>query len=198
LAFYSNRQGPYAIWSIRPDGSRLEPLSPPSNERSLTRPIWAPDGQRIAATRSDDGAGVLLHLQRPLDARLQALDGLPSPFRPKAWSPDGKVLAATQDQGAESDKILLYSFGGAPDVAHRAQSQIWEGSIAWLDDRRVLFTTEQGAIAVLDARTGAVHELLPSPRRLGEFPAIGKALNRPVIAFVEMRTEGDLWMMRRQ
>ena len=56
LAFYSNRQGPYAVWSIRADGSRLEPLSPTGRIPRPARPTWSPDGRRLTVGKNRSAA----------------------------------------------------------------------------------------------------------------------------------------------
>jgi len=98
LAFYSNRQGPYAIWSIRPDGSRLEPIAGAS-ESSYLRPTWAPDGRTIAGKDLARRNSVLIDLQAPAESRIRLLPGTEdSGLIPQSWSPDGRLIAATTDE----------------------------------------------------------------------------------------------------
>ena len=53
IAFYSNRDGNYEIYSIRPDGSDLKRLTfDPASDQT---PAWSPDGTRIASSSLSDG-----------------------------------------------------------------------------------------------------------------------------------------------
>lgn len=200
LAFYSNRGGPYGIWSIRPDGSRLEPLSAIAKEYPLVRPTWSPDGGRLIAAAAITVRGVQhLDLSRPLETRASMLPSVPpGSFVPQAWSPDGRVVAGTYEDGPDSNKIFLFAYPDSFRVSYEAPSRVWEGSMAWLQDaRRLLFTSRGAGITMIDTATGKTREIMPSPGGLTEFPVLAKALRGSLVAFVEMRTEGDLWLMQR-
>ena len=200
LAFYSNRQGPYAVWSIRADGSRLEPLSPIGQDRAFVRPAWSPDGRRLTAGGSLVGGAALIDLERPLDVRVQALKGTQeSAFIPQAWSPDGRFVAGTYDVGNASKGVFLYEFGGTLRKIHESATQVWEGAIVWLpDSRRLLFSSADSGITLVDSVAGTVREVLPRPRGQGQITALAKAAHADVLAFVEFRSDGDLWIMRRK
>jgi Tol biopolymer transport system component len=199
LAFYSNRGGPYGIWSIRPDGSRLEPLSPMVKEQSFVRPTWAPDGRRLTALELVEGRPVLIDLDLPLETRVQSLRGIEgSRLVAQSWAAKGGVVAGTYEDGPDSSKLFLYTPEGTLRVAHASTTQLWEGSLAWLEDgRRLLFTSRHSGIRLLDTVTGTVHDVMSSPRGLTEFPFVAKGMHSATVAFVEMRVEGDLWIMQR-
>jgi Tol biopolymer transport system component len=46
IAFVSNRSGDYQLWTIRPDGAGLTPLT--ANAKGAFVPIWSPDGKQLA------------------------------------------------------------------------------------------------------------------------------------------------------
>ena len=198
LAFYSNRQGPYQIWSIRADGSRPELLArAPHDSPGLTRPTWAPDGHRLIAKNSQAGNNVMIHLQSPIETRVRewAADGYAGLVL-QTWSPDGRRIAGVTDYGPDTAKILLRSVDGEIHVAHTASAQVWEGSLAWLtDSRRLLFTTYAAGVHLLDSAGGQTREVFPKPAGPVQIPVLALSRNSRVLAFVEMRTEGDLWAM---
>ena len=198
LAFYSNRQGPYEIWAIRPDGSRLELLArAPDNASGLARPAWAPDGRRLSATNIHTRTPLLINLDRPVETRAQPWPGsADAGIVLQAWSPDGRRIAATLEQGPDSVKVFLCSVDGKIQVVHTATAQVWEGSLAWLSDSvRLLFTTRAAGIHLLDTVTGQAREVLPKPRGPVQLSVLALSRDSRVVAYVEMRTEGDLWVM---
>jgi Tol biopolymer transport system component len=198
LAFYSNRRGPYEIWTIRPDGSRLELLARASGHANgLIRPTWAPDGRRLSAKDLQTTTTLLINLDSPLETRAQPWSTTADArIVLQAWSPDGRRIAATLEQGPESGKVFLCSVDGKTQVVHTATAQVWEGSLAWLSDsRRLLFTTRAAGIHVLDSVSGQTHEVFPKPRGAVQFPVLALSRDSRVLAFVEMRTEGDLRVM---
>jgi Tol biopolymer transport system component len=199
LAFYSNRGGPYAIWSIRPDGSRLEAIAGSGDGQALTRPTWAPDGRRLIGILPLSGPPVQIDLGQPVQQRVTSVPGLPGrPVVPQAWSPDGRLVAGTYEDGPDSNKILLYSSLKRVRLSHESPTQVWEGSLAWLaDSQRLLFTARGAGITLLDTVTGRTRVVMPGPRGLTEFSVLAKAFNAPLVAFVERRIEGDLWLMYR-
>jgi eukaryotic-like serine/threonine-protein kinase len=71
ILFYSDRGGGYGAWTIRPDGSGLQPILHGSRE-PLYNPIVAPDGRRLAASLGTETA-VLLDLTQPAGRRLRRL-----------------------------------------------------------------------------------------------------------------------------
>jgi Tol biopolymer transport system component len=87
---------PWSIWTARPDGSDARRLTPDDQSVS-SRPIWAPDGKRLAYTSSrapvDDKAtgpvytidadGSNVHRVTELDAGENVVLG---------WSPDGSTM----------------------------------------------------------------------------------------------------------
>ena len=198
LAFYSNRQGPYEIWSIQADGSRLELLArAPAGSDGLMRPTWAPDGRRLTAKNVQTRSSLMINLDSTVEtrARVWAEDAYAGIIL-QTWSPDGRRIAGTVDHGPDSVKVLLRSVDGDVQVAHTASSQVWEGSLAWLSDsRRLLFTTYAGGIQLLDSVSGQTREVFPKPPGPVQIPVLALSRDSRVFAYVEMRTEGDLWVM---
>jgi serine/threonine-protein kinase len=130
--------GPYALPRISPDGTKVAveveqsgnvdvwihdlvrktfaPLT--SDPADDGRPVWAPDGQRVAFLSTRDGKGINLFWQR-VDGSVQAerLTSEPNDDRsPWAFTPDGKLLLFTQQNPKTEIDLHLLSMerGHAP------------------------------------------------------------------------------------
>ena len=200
LVFYSNRQGPYGVWSIRADGSRLEPLSPARQDQAFVRPTWSPDGRRVTVGGGLGRGAAVIDLDRPLDGRVEFLEGIPDPaFVGHSWSPDGRFIAGIQEMGGTSSSVFLYEFDGTFRKIHESTAPVHGGTMVWLaDSRRLLFASSDAGVTLLDTIAGTTREVLPRPRGQAEITALAKAAKADVLAFVERRTAGDLWIMRRK
>ena len=197
LAFYSNRQGPYNIWSIRPDGSRLEALAD-ANDAAFLRPTWAPDGRRIVGRNSVLRDVFLLSLDAAAGSRIQSLpETKGTRLIPQTWSPDGRFIAGTVEDGAGSNTVYLFDLKSKPQAVHTAPAQVWEGSLVWLNDsRHLLFTTRGSGLILLDTVSRETKVLSTAPIGV-EIPGVSIARDNRTIAFVELRMAGDLWLMER-
>ena len=96
LAFATDYQGAWRIWTVDLDGSRLVRLtSGPGADHS---PSWSPDGAHIVFARFRHGRSSLF----VADARTgwaDRLTGGPADDSP-AWSPDGGTVAFSADRGS--------------------------------------------------------------------------------------------------
>jgi serine/threonine-protein kinase len=144
IAFHSDRSGNMEIWTIRPDGSDL--VRRTATRGDATHPVWSPDGTRLAFTVHGQGAFLARADGTPDDGAPEPIappeDGA-SPFEPSSWASDGRLLAGT------ARGVVVYS------LAERRYRRLTDhgGSPVWLDDRRLLFTTER-EIHLLDSRSG--------------------------------------------
>jgi serine/threonine protein kinase/Tol biopolymer transport system component len=155
ILFYSNRSGKYEAWTIRPDGSSLEPVTSIPGE-PLFDPFWAPDGRRLAASLGYSGP-VVIDLAGPLKERRP--ERLPIPhselFIANDWSPDGARIA-----GFFRDNELA-----AYDVASHAAQRLGARGRGpfWLADSRRLVYLDEGAVFLLDTRTRESRKALEPP-----------------------------------
>ena len=78
------------LWLIQADGSNHQKLT--SNEVGESKPVWSPDGQRIAfSSATKDGTNLFVYwLQTGKIAKVSQLASSPSKV---SWSKDGKWLA---------------------------------------------------------------------------------------------------------
>jgi len=78
------------LWMIRTDGSDHRKLT--TRDRAESRPVWSPDGRKIAFTSgTDQGSEIFVYwVESGSLARISQLDGSPSGL---SWSPDGSQIA---------------------------------------------------------------------------------------------------------
>ena len=141
LVFYSNRDGGWAIWVIRTDGSNLRKLA--EIKPGSTYPVTSPVDDTVVFSATDPGTGV--H-SIPLAGGRQ-----PSPlpntkttsgyFLPTSWSGDGARLCGVlvADSGRASG-VAIYDF-----QTHKITTIASEETfgIRWLPDaRRVIYFTQ--------------------------------------------------------
>lgn len=89
IAFESNRDGSFAIYTIELEGGTLRKLTP--GEAESTQPSWSPDGKRIVFGMKQ-GAEADLFLVNPDGSdRIRLVDAPGSQFLP-SFSPDGQWI----------------------------------------------------------------------------------------------------------
>ena len=112
IAFYSNRDGNYEIYSIRPDGSDLKRLTfDPASDQT---PAWSPDGRRLAF-RSERSGGGNLYVMDADGGSLRRLTMGPGDDSQSAWSPDGTRIAFSSLRDGNRD---IYVVNDEPPLPH--------------------------------------------------------------------------------
>jgi serine/threonine protein kinase/Tol biopolymer transport system component len=163
LVFQSDRSGRYELWSIRRDGSGLEPVTRTIGS-PLAYPIWSPDGRRLALAVATRGTG-LLDLSLPLEKRkpvtLSPMAGEEQTFYAVSWSPDGKWLAGgseSRDSGSVPG-VVLYSLGSKSFMRLTSHGEVPR----WMPDGQALLVLEKGGIQAIDLRTRSFREVASPP-----------------------------------
>ncbi len=193
IGFYSNRSGRYEVWTLRPDGSNLQPLAR-AETGSMWYPEWSPDGSRIAVagiptTRLIDpakpaGERIVLELPRLPDGTV---------FHAVSWSADARHLAGMglRPDGSSAGVWLC-----------RVDSQSYErvttsGRIPHLlADGRGLVYYDQGSLRFLDTRSGRSAELLfMGWSGFTNNRQFRVSRDNRQIVFLRSENEADIWLM---
>jgi serine/threonine protein kinase/Tol biopolymer transport system component len=198
IIFYSNRGGHFDLWSVRADGSGLEPLTrtggPP-----LMNPVWSPSGRLVACGFGNRNQAAVVDLSPPLAERVPRL--LPplragELFSIGTWSPDGRWLAGHRRNtaGAPLSGIFLYSL----DTGRYEKLSDTAGSaMSWLADGRSIVGMDYGKSEVF-----VVDRITRERRRiLGLQPGAAFAMatvsvNGRALYTLRSTNEGDIWMLR--
>jgi Tol biopolymer transport system component len=194
LLFYSDRGGGrYGAWTIRMDGSDLQPI-PHGTPDPLYTAIPSPKGDRFVASLGSQRAG-LIDPALPPDRRLQVL---PSPgqgqvFAASSWSPDGASLAGTLEQTSDASSlpgIVLYT-----PATGRYERLNEMGSLPlWLHDGRTLLYLQEGKIYEYDLRSKSSRLLLEPPAN-SRFKSLAVAPDDRMLYAVRASDDGDIWMI---
>jgi eukaryotic-like serine/threonine-protein kinase len=195
LLFQSDRGGRYEIWSLRADGSGLEPVSRAAGD-ALAYPVLAPDGRRLAALSVASRSAVMLDLSLPPERRRLAplpavtADGKEI-FSAVSWSPDGGWLAGEAERDSVSlPGIVLYS--PATRVYRRISTR---GQIPrFLPDGRTLLALDEGRIIAVDVAGGSVRPVLAPPPN-SSFISHCLAPDGRTLFAVRVSEEGDICML---
>jgi len=110
IAFQTDRDGNWEIYSMAPDGSELVNLT--KNETDDTAPAFSPDGSRIAfvSNRSDgDEGGQFIYVMDADGGNARKLDSEDGSNHP-AWSPTGEHII--YDNG--NDIFIIKADGSEP------------------------------------------------------------------------------------
>jgi Tol biopolymer transport system component len=90
LAFQSNRNGAYQIWTVNADGSGERRVS--RGEADDRHPTWSPDGRQIVFDAGDDRTREIWVMDADTGVRRQVTSlGAFSSF--PSWSPDGRRIS---------------------------------------------------------------------------------------------------------
>jgi Tol biopolymer transport system component/tRNA A-37 threonylcarbamoyl transferase component Bud32 len=196
VLFYSNRDGAWAAWTIRLDGSGLRRIA--GSSKGLVYPLPSPVDDRIVFTTSND---MELYLADFAGAEPQILPNSISPrggLNGSAFSPDGRKVAgpinAPSGRGAG---VGVYDLQ-ARTMTHVSDDETF--GARWLPDNRrlVYFTAAGSQFVVLDTVTRArtlVPLRLPSPS-IDDFFAISP--DGRTIYYGGVRTEADIWITERK
>ena len=157
IVFYSNREGGrYAVYSLRPDGSGLTRLTPPSGSDYYYGAVSPADGTLVV----NNGIYESFFVTPPFPAQPQQVrpikEGVEGggTLQLSTWSPDGRFVAGGLISKASASAIGV----GVYDVNARRAFRLTEDrglwSVAFLpDSRRLAYITAENELVVVDIAT---------------------------------------------
>jgi len=199
LVFYSNRDGSWAIWTIRTDGSNLRKIA--GAEGGVAYPITSPIDDRVIFSSPFTGQGVFW--ANPAEGRGPEL--LPGTkwsagyFLPVSWSPDGSRLCGPVVSGSGRAAGV-----GVYDLQTHTMTTIASDEAfgaRWLPDgRRIIYFagTSHPELAVVDSVTrtrSVVSVRLPGPPTNDVFSI---ARDGKTIYYGAVHEEADIWIVERK
>jgi len=115
IAFASERDGDYEIYTVNPDGSGAARLT--NNPAADREPVWSPDGSKLAFVSTRDGNTEIYVMNASGDAHgfnLPArLTNHPASDLNPVWSPDGTKIAFVSNRDGDDEIYLMNANGSA-------------------------------------------------------------------------------------
>ena len=184
ILFFSDRGGSYGLWTIRPDGTDLQPI-PQTAGPGAQMGIWSPDGTSIVSNRQS-GSPLLLFRESAIQT-WQSRELPEPPGRDdliNSWSPDGQKLAGF------GSGIFMFSFekGQYEKLTNFGQRPVW------LSDSRHLLFCSLGRLYLLDSLGGEPREILSVDPL--EFQSFALSQDRRRLYVSVQSHEADIWMAR--
>jgi Tol biopolymer transport system component len=127
IAFSSDADGDYEIYTVNPDGSNLTQLTHNTSTPD-TDPAWSPDGRSITFMRNEQ-----VHV---MDQAGQHEKQISSGFDPE-WSPDATKIATAGGNCCTASILMVTSSGNFSYLTSHYGSV---NDIAWSSDDRIVFS----------------------------------------------------------
>jgi hypothetical protein len=154
LAFVSNRSGERALWVRKPGGEPVELYN--AGFKDIERPVWSPDGSRIAFFEVWKG-DVSVHVMTAQGDNVVAFPVQSIGFGMPNWTPDGEHLVLFERRILQAVRVDLRNPGQREPVA----GKLWDGVQYW-----------HGATYSIKANTPGIWQIDGAPRLVtAHYPA---------------------------
>jgi len=153
IVFCSDRDGPWRIWSCKPDGSDLKRLTAAADDAHDVDPAWAPGGAGILFTSTRGGKAGVWRMALPAGKPKRICDGDQA-----EWAPDAKKIALRR-----AGRIVVRTLAGGKERIVSSKSLKLCSGPAWSPDgRTIAFAGRAGdrnAVYLVPAAGGAAKKL---------------------------------------
>lgn len=194
IAFQSDRQGKWAIWSVSINSRREDLVIDPG--QLISWPRISPDGNQIAFNST--GSGTINVWVIPVEggeAKQLTFDreGIGWP----TWSPDGKIIAVEAKRGEDAHLMIMAADGGPLTQLTFDRGQSWPHS--WSPDGdKIAFAGQRNDIwnVYWVSRTTKEQKQITNYTKLNtyvRYPAWSTHGNQIVYEYGE--TTGNIWLM---
>jgi len=199
--FYSNRNGLFEMFGIRPDGGGLRRVFHQAG-KNVHFPVLSPDGTRMIASNQTTPDAWVVDLTNATDpSSAPTLEGLGTADEwliPVDWSPDGRRLVGPMMSRAGTiNAVGVYDFASGRTGRVSLRHASGDGyRFAWLaDSRRVLIVDRGSRIHLLDVATGRMQTVFESSelRFWGNVPVI--APDGRTLYLGALDEQSDVWMI---
>jgi dipeptidyl aminopeptidase/acylaminoacyl peptidase len=150
IAFASNQDGDWDIYTIYVDGDRPEQLT--HNDTDDLSPSWSPDGEQIAFVSNRDGNDEIYTMSADGSAQRRLTETDASESFP-VWSPDGKEISFDSNRDGNWEIYVMASDGS--DVRRLTHDPADDWISSWSPDgSRIVFESRRDGnyeIYVMDA-----------------------------------------------
>jgi Tol biopolymer transport system component len=138
IAFASNREGNFEIYTINSDGSDQVRLT--NNPGVDNYPAWSPDGTMIAFIRATPEGGLAIFRMNEDGTNETQITPINSIRAPLSWSPDGGRIAFQDRDSASKLRIFVVNSDGSNRRTVTNDSAASDTDPSWSPDgSRILF-----------------------------------------------------------
>jgi Tol biopolymer transport system component len=129
------------VWTVNVDGSGLQQLT---EAKHNMRPVWSPDGSKIAFESTRDGSREIyvMSADGSDETRLTFSKDPDTLNLQPAWSPDGSKIAYVSDADGDTELYIMNADG--TNQVRLTDNSAWELLPSWsLDGSRIAFVRDE-------------------------------------------------------
>jgi len=193
LAFFSNRSGPWEIWTYTLDGGAFQQLTRGATGTTAW-PVWSPDGKKLAYTIFGFNSFLMDADRKWNEQSPQALPPMETQdeiFSAWHWSPDGKRIAGfTQQADGAITGIASYDLKAGMFTKWSELGQ----DPHWLNDSKRMFFVHEGKIWLLNTDTSVRQIVVQSKEWDVERRGIAASRDNRWIYFSGSRSDSEIWL----
>ena len=116
LAFASDRNGTFDIYSVSSTGSTLPPTPLTHSSALESEPAWSPDGSQIAFSFVSGGFGNVFVMNADGTGVRNVTNQVDSFNTKPTWSPDGSKIAFYSNRDGDNEIYVVRADGSGPQT----------------------------------------------------------------------------------